>query len=343
MVERTRQQTTPGILSRFLWGLKRAFPSSSTNESESEQTPSELEICCKAGNIILNQEQIQELYEFIEEACHNRDQRIPQLEASLSEANKVISDHAKDHAALLERLSGQADDKHPWCEMDPLDPPIQSDLFLPQSPPISPSINKQPTSTDQNFLTHQNCDEAMPALNQQIKMLEIDNERMRETLERYEVAVAMYKGDRKMLLTDALKKSFCSPNYKLLVPQENKEKEPEQGVILGIETDLVEIPLPAADEETMSQSESVCQIPRTIVTMMQGCWMYKYPRRRFHHLISLPCLPLGRLTYRYFWFCPENKAIMWQDKGSFFSSSSCKVGTYYVLLFDLSRVCTSKS
>jgi hypothetical protein len=322
MMERTRQQSTPGILSRFLWGLKRAFPSSSLNESESEQAPSELEICCNAGNIILNQEQILELYEFIEEACHNRDQRIPQLEASLSEANNVISDHAKEHAALLERLSAQADDKQPWYEMDPPDPPIQSDLlFLPQS------INKQPTSTDQDLLTHQKCDETMSALNQQIKMLEIDNERMRETLERYEVAVAMYKGDRKMLLTDALKKSFCSPNYKLLVPRDSKEKEPEQGVTLGVETDLVEIPLPAAEDEDMPQSESVCQVPRTIVTMMQGCWMYKYPRRRFHHLISLPCLPLGRLTYRFFWLCPENKAIMWQDKGSFFSSTSCKVGT----------------
>lgn len=325
MIERTRQQSTAGILSRFLSGLKRAFPS--TSSIDENQIPSELEICCKAGNIVLNQDQIQELYEFIEDACHNRDQRIPQLESSLSEANNIISEQAKDHAALLERLSSREEE----CEQpsSPSDPPIQSDLLQ----PVSLSINKQPTSTDHQpicedcLLTHRS-EHSMSALNQQIEMLEIDNMRIKETLERYEVAVAMYKGDRKMLLTDALKKSFTSPNYKLLMPQETVE--PEAGVTLGIETDFVDIPLPATDQD-LEEIEPTCQIPQTVVSMMQGCWMYKYPRRRFHRLISLPCLPLGKLTYRYFWFCPENMAIMWQDKGSFFSSSSCKVGKTFDL------------
>lgn len=275
----------------------------------------------------MSPEQIEQALELLEEARLNREFRVPQLEASLAEANELISQCARDHQVTTLTL-----------QLSPPDATIDSDdvpmlpLDLQLESGDACKVNKQPIATETEpceTATELDCfplDHIMVELSRQMNSLEVENRRMKETLERYEVAVAMYKGDRHMLLTDALRAAFTSPNYKLLVGENKSKAMPEEQHTI-IETDIVDLPM---EEIDITPMDSV-PISIDLMTMMQGCWMYKYPRRRFHKLISSPCIPLEKLTYRFFWFCPANKTIIWTEKSGLFRKSTCKLGTIYPL------------
>ena len=281
--------------------------------------------CSEDEGVCLSPEQVDEALELLAEARLNREFRVPQLEASLAEANELISQCAGEYSALLqEHLLASQPTSIPNPNEDDV-PVLPLDLETESGDDCK--VNKQPTmatvaspETDTNPDAFP-LDHIMVELATQLSRLEIENKRMKETLERYEVAVAMYKGDRHMLLTDALRAAFTSPNYRLLVGKTKTEVLPEQHT--GIETDLVEVPV---KEIEISPPDSVA-MPIDLMTMMQGCWMYKYPRRRFHKLIGSPNIPLEKLTYRFFWFCPANKAIIWTEKAGLFRKSTCKLGT----------------
>jgi hypothetical protein len=143
-----------------------------------------------------------------------------------------------------------------------------------------------------------------------------------------------------MLLTEVLTQIFTNPSYRALsvigrqgdeeVEKREEEKWAEQKII-GCETDLV---VPEAmpfsdlsigadvDERDYSVVSTGIKIELPLSQMMHGCWMYKYPRKRFDSLIHLRTIPLSKLTFRFFWFCPFSCLVMWSTKSSFHASDA---------------------
>lgn len=293
---------TPSIVSRLLAGLKDSFAPSS-----SAPFPSVMQA---ANGAVLDPGQIQELCVFIEEAKMNRDQVIPELEAGLAEANAAVAQSAKLVAELEERLSKQLRLK----EEIPF-------LRIPSRPstPVAAKPAQEPTDDSQDGTLDALIVDALAG---EIKRIEGEREELREQLERYEVGIALYKGDMHMLLSDALIVAFASDSYKLLDPGLARQTRLPCPQLTVAEPD----PEPSihATVSDVPICASTIHVPPGITEMMAGCWMYKYPRSRFHRLINLPCVPLGSLTYRFIWFCPVNRCIYWAAKPG---ASSCKMVT----------------
>lgn len=137
-------------------------------------------------------------------------------------------------------------------------------------------------------------------------------DRLKETLQRYENAIALYKGDQHMRLTDAITKAFEMEDLPTSLQFYQPTSTSAELSSVGCETDEI---LPSFPSDIIPEPIQP-PIHALHVKMMEGCWMYKYPRSRFHKLIGLPCIPLGRITYRFFWLCPLRKCICWSDDES---------------------------
>lgn len=328
----SQHKTSPSLLSRFLHGVK----------DFSGQVTNSLELSSHHGNLIFTPEQIQELCGFIEEAKDNRDRRIPELEGCLEEMRSALVDSTRLCASLKETVI-QYEERYRLDE----EAFIDSKAFV-----ATADVESKATDIPLETIRQAAQNPDFPKLEAQIReIIDLKDKlaasqkkakELQEMVYKYETAIAIYKGDKHMLLTEVLTQIFTNPSYRALSvigrkaedEESDERKEEERWVeqkVTGCETDFV-VPeaLPFSDlsigadvdERDYSVMSTGVKIELPLSQMMHGCWMYKYPRKRFDSLIHLQTVPLSKLTFRFFWFCPFSCLVMWSTKSSFHASNA---------------------
>lgn len=326
----SKHRTSPSLLSRFLHGVKD-FGGQVTNS---------LELSSHHGNLIFTPLQIQELCGFIEEAKDNRDRRIPELEGCLEEMRSALEDSTRLCASLKETVI-QYEERFRIDEEAAAALEIKAITTTTTGTADIPLETIRQKAPSPEFPKLEAQIREIIDLKEQLAASQAKAKDLQETVFKYETAIAIYKGDKHMLLTEVLTNVFADPSYRALSiigkeAQEGKERSAVEQKITGCETDFVAATvstqtLPSSHMSTAAAHEDCygdsfvttgIKIELPLSQMMHGCWMYKYPRRRYDSLIHLPTIPLSKLTFRFFWFCPLSSLVMWSTKSSFHASDS---------------------